>query len=120
MLGLTVNACSFPSRGDKEEDKYTVYTTSMFYSEYKTYFSKDLDEQEFQAAEIPDSSFPEVKALFSKNEKHACTEEEIYNWFFNIGFLDYEADTITTWLIKRNKAIVIIRLDDIIYLFMIE
>lgn len=112
MAAFTFSGCS-----KDEEETYTVYTDSEFYSEFKADAGDILDDGEYINVELTTKEWNDmIDDVDNPSEyKHNWTEDQINNWLVGRGFDKPTATKVTSWLITVKHGMVFVRDGSMIY-----
>lgn len=103
---LTLTAISFQSCKD---DKYTVWTETVTYSEYYQAFGTSLDDGYYKRFELTDDQWNTVSKNLTSEGKHRWSESEIKKWLIGNGFGDSEATKESSWLTTVDHGLIVTR-----------
>jgi hypothetical protein len=112
-LALVVVATALAFVGCKadSEPTYTVWATTMSYSEWSAIFGGGytLPDNSFSYGELSNSEFNQYKPYLLDEYKHDYTEEQLYNWFLGRSFGETTAKMLTAWLITIDHGSIALR-----------
>lgn len=103
---LTLTAISFQSCKD---EKYTVWTASISYSEYLNIFGSSLDDGNYIRFELTNEKWEIYSQMMGSENKHRRSEEEIKKWLVGEGFGDSEATKESSWLTTVDHGMIVAR-----------
>ena len=103
---LTLTAISFQSCKD---DKYTVWTASISYSEYLNIFGSSLDDGKYIRFELTNEKWEIYSQMMGSENKHRRSEEEIKKWLVGEGFGNDEATKESSWLTTVDHGMIVAR-----------
>lgn len=87
---LSFHSCS--------EDRYTIWTETTTYSDFRRDFQTSLDDGYYIRSEISNSQWEEqISKNLTREGRHKWDEATIKKWFISNGFGEREATKESSW-----------------------
>ncbi len=110
---LCVTAITFQSCSE-ENRKYTVWTDTTTYSQYKAETGATLGDGNYIKIEIGQDTWEELAKSLTSEGRHKWNEATIKKWFISYGFGETEARRESSWLTIVDHGLVVVRNGDIV------
>ena len=117
-FGILLTGCK-QEPPDSAAGTITVWTDTTSYAEYSARFpTLTLSSGTYGHLEITNSDWDSIKRFLSNEDKYDWTENQIYNWFIDIGLSDTYADQEKAWLMNINHGFIAIRDDNMVHMIL--
>jgi len=110
---LCVTAITFQSCSE-ENRKYTVWTDTTTYLQYKAETGATLGDGNYIKIEIGQDTWEELAKSLTSEGRHKWNEATIKKWFISYGFGETEARRESSWLTIVDHGLVVVRNGDIV------
>lgn len=110
---LCITAVTFQSCGE-ENRKYTVWTDTTTYLQYKAETGATLGDGNYIKIEIGQDTWEELAKSLTSEGRHKWNEATIKKWFISYGFGETEARRESSWLTIVDHGLVVVRNGDIV------
>jgi hypothetical protein len=104
-------AISFQSCG---EEKYTVWTATETYDQFKRETNSTLGDGNYVKIEIGKEPWEEMAKSLTSEGRHKWDEATIKKWFISYGFGETEARRESSWLTIIDHGVVAVRNGNIV------
>ena len=108
-----VFAVALQSCGE-ENRKYTVWTDTTTYLQYKAETGATLGDGNYIKIEIGQDTWEELAKSLTSEGRHKWNEATIKKWFISYGFGETEARRESSWLTIVDHGLVVVRNGDIV------
>ena len=100
------------------EEKYTVWTDFVSYSDFVNEVGATLDDGYYFKAELNSEMWGQISKDLTKEGRHRWTEEEIKKWLVSYGFGEYESTKEAGWFALINHGMLAIRYGEAVYMML--
>ena len=100
------------------EETYTVYTTSIPYSEFRTIFGVELEDGIYYRSPLEEDILEEAISndpAEAKKYQHQWMRSQIKDWFIGHYFSKDVAERETSWLVTIDHGIIFSRTRSMVY-----
>ncbi len=109
IMVFAMQSCS------EEKEKYTVWTDSGTYSEFKSAFNTTLDDGYYVRVELDSEQWAEISKGLTSEGRHKWDEETIKKWFISNGFGETEATKESSWFALIDHGFLATRTGNMVY-----
>ncbi len=118
MFTLVILLATFFVLQSCSNEKYTIWTDSVTYSEFQTAFQSSINDGYYIRLEISDSQWSEIGKQLGSEGRHSWNEETIKKWLISNGFGESEATKESSWFALINHGFIASRDGNMVYLIL--